>query len=235
MDMQRRKRLHALNGAIREIVFGLEDSLVSTVGAVSGIAVGSGDRYIVILSGIVLVAVEAVSMAAGSFLSSKSAAEVSAERARQDSSRMLQERINDKESVHDFFARKGFTPNEVTAALAALTRERRIWLREVSRREHQFAAGSVSPSASALVMGAAYVGGGFLVFTPYFFLPMTMATIASVVVAFAALFTLGIWKASIAGMPKIRSGLEMVSVSLVAAMLGIGIGRVMAHVFGASL
>ncbi len=227
--------MHRLNGAMREIVFGLEDSLVSTVGAVSGIAVGSGDRYVVILAGIVLVAVEAVSMAAGSFLSSKSAAEVSAERERQDSSRILQERIDDKESMHEFFTRKGFTPNEVAAALSALNRERRVWLREVSRREHQFAAGSVSPRAAALVMGVAYVVGGFVVFTPYFFLPMTSATVLSVVLAFAALFTLGLWKASVAGMPRIRSGLEMMSVSLVAAVLGIVIGRVMSQVFGVNV
>ncbi len=69
---------------IREIVFGLEDSLVSTLGAVVGIAAGAQDRYIVILSGIVLVAVEAVSMTAGSFLSSKSALEAETEILREE-------------------------------------------------------------------------------------------------------------------------------------------------------
>ncbi|MBI4598973.1 VIT1/CCC1 transporter family protein [Candidatus Uhrbacteria bacterium] len=64
--------------SIREIVFGLEDSLVSTLGAVTGIAAGTHDPRIVILSGLVLVAVEATSMSAGSYLSSESAAEVEA-------------------------------------------------------------------------------------------------------------------------------------------------------------
>ncbi|MBI2551386.1 VIT1/CCC1 transporter family protein [Candidatus Uhrbacteria bacterium] len=62
-------------GSMREIVFGLEDGLVSTLGAVTGIAAGANDRFIVILSGLVLVAVESLSMAAGSYLSSKSAAD----------------------------------------------------------------------------------------------------------------------------------------------------------------
>ena len=61
--------------SIREIVFGLEDSLVSTLGTLTGIAAGAGSTYIVLLSGLVLVAVEATSMAAGSYLSSKSAAQ----------------------------------------------------------------------------------------------------------------------------------------------------------------
>jgi len=59
--------------SIREIIFGLEDSLVSTMGAVTGIAVGTENRTVVILSGIVILAVEATSMAAGSFLSTESA------------------------------------------------------------------------------------------------------------------------------------------------------------------
>lgn len=62
--------------SIREIVFGLEDALVSTLGALTGIAVGTGSTFIVILSGLVLLAAEGMSMAAGSYLSSKSAYEV---------------------------------------------------------------------------------------------------------------------------------------------------------------
>lgn len=57
--------------SIREIVFGLEDSLVSTLGTLTGIAIGSRSTFIVILSGFVLLAAEGMSMAAGSYLSSK--------------------------------------------------------------------------------------------------------------------------------------------------------------------
>lgn len=64
---------------MREIVFGLEDSFVSTLGAVTGIAAGVQDTHIVILSGLVIVSVEAVSMSAGSYLSNKSATEAEQE------------------------------------------------------------------------------------------------------------------------------------------------------------
>jgi predicted membrane protein (TIGR00267 family) len=66
---------HEIVDSMREIVFGLEDSLVSTLGAVTGIAVGTGSQYIVILSGLVLIAAEATSMSAGSYLSTKHARE----------------------------------------------------------------------------------------------------------------------------------------------------------------
>lgn len=233
--MQRRKRRDLFGGAIREIVFGLEDSLVSTVGTVTGVAVGSGDRFVVILSGLVLVVVEAISMAAGSYLSSKSAKEVSAERERQDSARILQERINDDESVHEFFKRKGFTKNEVRAALTALTRERRLWLREVARLEYRFVSGGISPAAAAVTMGIFYVLGGLLVFLPYFFLPLLYASAASVAIAMAALLLLGIWKGKVAGVSRLRSGVEMMAISLVAGGLGVTVGWLVNHVFGVAI
>ncbi len=77
--MNGHKFRHEVAESMREIVFGLEDSLVSTLGAVTGIAAGTGSTSVVILSGLVLVGVEALSMSAGSYLSSKSAMEAGAE------------------------------------------------------------------------------------------------------------------------------------------------------------
>ncbi len=62
--------------SIRELVFGIEDSLVSTLGTITGIAVGAQSTYIVLLSAFVLIASESTSMAAGSYLSSVSVEEV---------------------------------------------------------------------------------------------------------------------------------------------------------------
>jgi VIT1/CCC1 family predicted Fe2+/Mn2+ transporter len=54
---------------IRNVIFGVEDSLVSTVGLLSGIAAEGTSRSFILLTGIVYIAVEAFSMAVGSFLS----------------------------------------------------------------------------------------------------------------------------------------------------------------------
>lgn len=62
---------------IRNFVFGVEDSLVSTVGLLSGIAVAGTMEHTIVLAGIVLISVEAFSMGAGSLLSEHSAREIS--------------------------------------------------------------------------------------------------------------------------------------------------------------
>lgn len=62
----------------RNVVFGVEDSLVSTVGLLSGVAVAGVGREVLVMTGAVLILVEAFSMAAGSFLAESSAQEYEA-------------------------------------------------------------------------------------------------------------------------------------------------------------
>lgn len=64
--MSNRKNLEIY---IRNFVFGMEDSLVSTVGLLSGIAVAGVSKTEILLTGFVLIFVEAFAMATGSFLS----------------------------------------------------------------------------------------------------------------------------------------------------------------------
>ena len=59
---------------IRNIIFGVEDSLVSTVGLLAGIATQT-PRNIILLTGIVYIFVEGFSMAVGSFLSEEATEE----------------------------------------------------------------------------------------------------------------------------------------------------------------
>lgn len=62
-----KKRLY-----VRNFVFGVEDSLVSTVGMLSGVAVAGLPQSSVFISGLVLIFVEAFSMGVGSYLSEDS-------------------------------------------------------------------------------------------------------------------------------------------------------------------
>lgn len=65
------KLTQTISTQIRQIVFGLEDGMVSTLGAITGLAGATQNRPIVIVSGLVIIAVESLSMAAGTYLSNK--------------------------------------------------------------------------------------------------------------------------------------------------------------------
>lgn len=160
---------------MREIVFGMEDSLVSTLGAVTGIASGTQNKEVVILSGIVLIFVEALSMTAGSYLSSKSVAEA-----------------------------ENKNPN-------------------------------TEPVKAGLIMGIFYLSGGIFPLLPYFLLSVEQAILPSIALTAIALFTLGVWKATVVNTNRIKSGLEMVTISLIAALLGYAIGEVVSSALNISL
>jgi VIT1/CCC1 family predicted Fe2+/Mn2+ transporter len=56
---------------LRSIIFGFQDALVSTTGVVVGISIGTHNKQIIILSALVAISVEALSMGAGQYLSEK--------------------------------------------------------------------------------------------------------------------------------------------------------------------
>lgn len=60
---------------VRNFTFGVEDSLVSTVGLLAGVAVANVGKSEILITGFVLIFVEAFSMAVGSLLSEQSVEE----------------------------------------------------------------------------------------------------------------------------------------------------------------
>lgn len=57
---------------LRSIIFGFQDSLVSTTGVIVGVSAGTSNKELVILAGLVTITVESLSMGAGQYMSEKS-------------------------------------------------------------------------------------------------------------------------------------------------------------------
>lgn len=226
----------SLRENVRDVVFGLEDSLVSTLGTITGVAVGSHNAFYVVLTGVVLVFVEAISMAAGSYLSSKSAKDLYDERARQDQARVLHERVTDTESLSELFHRKGFSKEEVAIAVEAIGRERKVWLKEVARCEYRYAPNTSStPVIAAMFMGGFYLLGGFFTFAPYLFVSIAVAIPLTITMTLVALFLVGVLKAKLTGTNPWKSGFEMFIVSTSAAAIGYGLGVLVPMIFHAPI
>ena len=65
---------------IHSIFFGIEDSLVSTTGALAGIAIGAGSKSVILMTALVIIAVESTSMGASEFLSEETEEEIEEEK-----------------------------------------------------------------------------------------------------------------------------------------------------------
>ena len=62
---------------LKNFLFGVEDSLVSTVGLLAGVAAADATRTAIITTGLVLIVVEGFSMGIGSFLTEETTEEIS--------------------------------------------------------------------------------------------------------------------------------------------------------------
>ena len=228
---------HLNNGgllaSIRELVFGLEDSLVSTLGVVVGIGAGTDDPGVVILSGIVLVVVEALSMSAGSFLSSKSHREMLEQAVREERQEIETEPERETDELRAMYRSRGFDPAEVEILVRRITGDKKLWLEEMIAKELKIGALELEgPKQSALVMFFAYLAGGVIPVLPYAFFAVPRASIVASALTVTALFFVGVGKARATGTNMLRSGLEMVLVSASAAGVGYLIGKLVGAYFG---
>ncbi len=221
---------------VREFVFGLEDGLVSTLGAVIGIAAGSSDRRVVILSGLVLVAVEALSMAAGSYLSNKSQAEMARRQIEEVRERIVADPETEKKRLAKQYRARGFTVKETAILMKRVTAKPALWVEELSGKVMGVTHGDADtegvPRMGAVLMGSMYIVGGMIPVAPFFFLPLGQASIVGFICTVCALFVIGAQKARLTVGNVWRSGLEMVAVSMTAAVLGFLIGRLVGDAFG---
>ena len=161
---------------IREVIFGMEDSLITSLGTVTGMAAGGQDRFVILLSGVVVTIISIASMSAGSYLSAKSTTGIQ---------KPLQ--------------------SESNLVLASLR--------------------------SALTMAVSYAAGGFLPLLPYLFFPISSALYLAPCFTAIILFCVGVGSAHYTKRSMWKSGLEMMGVSLGAAVIGYLIGQEFALFF----
>lgn len=218
---------------MRQLVFGLEDGIVSTTGAVVGIAAGSQNAHVVILSGTVLILVEALSMAAGEYLSSKSHREFLEQKIREEEEEIEKQPDHEREELAQMYRDRGFSEEEVGILVKRITSDKKLWLEEMISKELGIGKGELTEAPSgALVMWIAYTVGGGIPLAPFFFLSTSQASVAAFLVAVLALFGLGYWKAKVAGINAVRSGLEMLVVGAGAGIIGYIAGAVIGSLLG---
>lgn len=226
-------RFGRLLDAIRELIFGLEDGLVSTLGAVAGIAAGTADGRIVVLSGLVLIAVEALSMAAGSYLSNKSHREMLEKRIEDERKEIEEKPEEETEELRVMYRQRGFSADEIEILVKRITADKELWLEEMTAKELRIGAGDLEePKSRAFVMGAAYVVGGAVPVIPFLLLPVDQALWIAISATVVALFAIGYFKAGAAGRSRWKGGAEMVVVASFAAVIGYLIGWGVGTLFG---
>lgn len=220
------------SSVIREVVFGMEDGMVSTLGSITGIATAIGNPFTVILAGFVIIGVESISMAVGSFLSSKSEKEI-------DEAKIEEERIEiekfpeeEEKELTDMYVADGW-PKELAVQMAATAKANPdIMLTEMAYRELGIVPENLeNPLKNGLFMFGSYIIGGFVPLFPYVAFPLEIAIFVSIGLTLLGLFALGAATTKFSKRSWWKSGLEMLVLATFAAAVGYAIGQIVSAVW----
>ncbi len=226
----RTREHHGIGGVrtrLRDAVFGTQDGLISTLGALTGIAEGTRSGEAVVVAGFVILVVESLSMAAGSYLSSKSQREYLERLLREEEEEIARDPEGERQEIVEMYRVRGYTDEEIAIIVRRLMSDPKLLLEDMAHKELGISPSTLEePLGNALVMGIAYVAGGLVPVLPYLTLPMATAMPVSIIGTLFALFLFGGLKGRLVKQSWWRSGLEMVGVAGVAALAGFFIGRV---------
>jgi len=213
---------------MRHAVFGIEDGLVSTLGIVFGTSVGSHNPKIVILAGFAGLISGGLSMGAGTYLSSKSQRELYEKKFLEEKVHAKHEIKKELDDLNKIYKEKGIDGKFIKSFLKCISRNPKLLARIVSMEK----IGIVPEAFDRPLLNASLITGLFLLvglipILPFFFYKIAVAQQVSIVATVSALFLFGGFRSKFSQRGFLKSGLEMVAIALLAAILGYGVGRVL--------
>ncbi|MHA1983992.1 MAG: VIT1/CCC1 transporter family protein [Candidatus Hodarchaeales archaeon] len=210
---------------IRQIVFGMQDGLISIVSLMAGIAGATGSSLYIILTGITAAIAGALSMGTGEYLSSKSEREIF-DFERKDVDNLI--------SGHPYLAQEGILESLVQDGLPRVSAYKVV--EKLSEQEKIFRstfaekvlgigeAETTQPLRGAIVIASAFILASLIPILPYIFFLDTLGVIISILATAFALFIIGAIKGRFAGLNIWISGSEFFVIAISSAIIGYFIG-----------
>ncbi len=214
-------------GGVRDMIFGANDGLVSTLAFVVGAFGAVTDPYIVLLTGIAELFAGTISMAVGSYQSSKSELEVlerENESRKVKKGRTLEE---EKEKLIKFYQGEGFKRGEAEALVARIVQEKELpaqmgTLEELGLTPEEHG----NPVKAGVLCGVSFGLAAIVPVLPFAFpIGSWNALVASTIATVATLFGVGVLKTIFSRKNWVRSGLEMMLIGASAAAITYMIGK----------
>jgi len=214
-------------GGVRDMIFGANDGLVSTLAFVAGVFGAITDPYIILLSGIAELFAGTISMAAGAYQSSKSELEVLERESQRKKAKKGKTPEEEKEELIKFYQEEGFKKEEAEAIVNRIAVQEELPTQAGTLEELGLAPEELgNPVKAAVLCGASFGLAALVPILPFALqaLGCTDALIASIVATTVALFGVGAMKTIFSRKNWIRSGLEMMVIGASAAAITYVIG-----------
>lgn len=233
-DTSGRKRLEQQRG-IREIVFGAQDGLLTTLGIVTGVGSAEHDRAAILITGGLSLLVGMLSMGVGEYLGGKSEREVVQSTIDFEQREMIDAPDEEFAEQLAYYHLKGFTDDEALTIVNRLQKNPEIWLHEMVRDEFGIDLREADGGGLRATFGMAgsFAIGGALPVLPYVLpIPLGTAIWVALLLAVVALFSIGVFAASLTKRNPISKGLEIVAFGALVFGIAWAAGHFIPPLFG---
>jgi predicted membrane protein (TIGR00267 family) len=214
-------------GGVRDMIFGVNDGLISTLAFITGVFGVIAQSRIILLSAIAELFAGTISMAAGSYLSSKSELEVferESQRIKAKKGRTIEE---EKRDLIRFYVAEGFKKEEAEAIVTRIIEKKELPIRTGTLEELGLAPEEIgNPLKAGILTGISFALGALVPILPFAFVAVSSvdALITSIVGTVVTLFGVGAMRTIFSRKNWVRSGLEMMAIGTSAAAVTYLIG-----------
>ena len=225
MEVDRERWRVASLGRLREVVFGAQDGILSTVALVTSVAVAVGETSTVLVAGLAAASAGMISMATGAYLGSRAEQDVVRAEIAREAQELEENPAEELAELVVIFQREGRTYEEASQLADEISRDKDLWLRTLIEKEVGISLDeTTNPVKDALAMGVSFVVAALVPIIPYLFLEDRRAIAVSVVAALVGLFVLGFGKGRLVQKSPWLQGLEILGIGVVSAGVGLALG-----------
>ena len=219
-------------GRLREVVFGAQDGLLSTVALVTSLAVAFESQTTVVVAGLAGALPGMISMATGALLGSRAERDVQRAEIEREARELDANPAEELAELVILFQREGMTYHEARQMADEISQDRDLWLKTLVEKELGISTEETgSPVKDAVVMGLAFITGAAIPLVPHFFLTGSTAIGVSVGATLAGLFALGLLKGRIVERSPLLQGLEILGIGTISAGIGYALGELIPRLF----
>jgi VIT1/CCC1 family predicted Fe2+/Mn2+ transporter len=213
---------------LQDVVFGLNDGIVTTLVFVIAIAGVAASRVVLVALGEVIAG--GVSMTLGGFLASRTGQEVLAERVATEQFEIRSEPDEERDELRDIYRKKGLQGELLERVVTDLTSNEQRWLQTMIRDELGITSDAhENPLRRGTLIGGAFVLGGLVPVVPFALHLHYRQWFAVALTALVAL-ALGATKSRYTHKGPARGAIEFVAVVTVGTIVGIAISAALRHI-----
>lgn len=230
-----REPFHIANlGRLREVVFGAQDGIISTVALTTSIAAAGLNTATVLVAGLTAAAAGMISMAAGAYLGSRAEEDVRAAAVERETRDLEEKPAEELAELVILFQREGQTYDAAVHLANDIAGNKRLWRNTLLEKKLGISPDfGGSPLKDAAVMCVSFGASAVIPIIPYLFLEVGLAAIGwSVGLSLAGLFALGLMKGRLVRKAPLLQGLEILGIGAASAALGYLLGELLPRALG---